>query len=282
MSWERRTNSRTKFYYRTRRREGRVHKQYVGPEGDPVVRLISQGDTLNQAEARTAVSEVRSEQAAFRELEPLLHAVVRGVREAQELNLLACGYRRRKGRLRAVKFRESKNHSTGINSKTAPDTEPVTRELLDNLARRANRGDREAADRLRTLLRERPEIMREAGDLSRHAEQSLIKLITDGNLVLSESVKFQAEQLRQSLRSEAGDETLERLLIDHVVLCWLELHYVRTAAAQPQQHRCDSRFWEQRFERASARFTSATKELATLRELIGRPPVTRVPEADSK
>ena len=94
--------------------------------------------------------------------------------------------------------------------------------------------------------------MREAGDLPRHAERSLIKLITDGNLVLSESVKFQAEQLRQSLRSEAGDEKLERLLIDHVVLCWLELHYVRTAAAQPQQHLCDSRFWEQRFERASS------------------------------
>jgi hypothetical protein len=239
-------------------------REYVGSESDPVVRIIAQGDALNRAEAAAAVAQVRSEQARYRELEPVLHALAAGMQEVQEVNFLVCGYRRRRGELQVVKYRKSKPQSS---NNTAG--EPLTRELLEHLADRANRGDRDAAGQLRKALRNHPEIMREVGDLAKHAQRSLIGLIGDGNLVLSESVQIQAEELRRSLQSEAGDETLERLLIDHIVICWLELHYVRTAAAQPQQHKTDAGFWESRLDRANARFIGATKELATLRSLLG-------------
>lgn len=265
MAWEKRTTSNRSYYTKSRRHDGRVKRQYVGPQSDPVVRIIAAGDALNRAESKAAVVAVRAEQDRFKTLEPLLDDLVAQVQESQEISLLVCGYRRRKGALEAVRFREYKSSQSGCDR-----GEVVTRELFQHLARRANLGDRAAAVRLREILEDNPEIWQGVRDLAQHAKRSLIDLIADGNAVLREAVSLQVEELHRSLRQEATDETLERMLIDHIVVCWLELYFVRTAAMQPQKHNKDRRFWEQRLKNANARFHSALKELAMLRGLLGR------------
>jgi hypothetical protein len=145
----------------------------------------------------------------------------------------------------------------------------VTRELVDHLARRANYGDGQAADRLRQIIRANPDIWQNVGDLAMHAERCLIEMIARGNVVLEESVRLQVDKLRKSLLAEATSATLERLLIEHVVVSWLEVEFTRVAALQPQQFQQDNRFWSQRHERADARYMSAIRELATVRGLLG-------------
>jgi len=208
---------------------------------------------------------VRAEQAAYGDLEPVLEALTKGVQEAQRINLLVCGYRRTQGRLQVVKYRDA----TKTRSDVAPGAEPVTRELFEHLAKRANYGDQQAADRLRQILRSSPDVWREVGDLATHAERCLIDLIARGNVVLEESVRLQVDKLRKSLLAEATSATLERLLIEHVVVSWLEVEFTRVAALQPQQFQQDNRFWSQRHERADARYMSAIRELATVRGLLG-------------
>jgi hypothetical protein len=265
MTWERREGTRQRYYLRSRKVAGKVLKTYVGRASDAVVTLLARGDSLSRAEASAAVAEVRAEQAAHRDVERLLEDLTNGVREAQRVALLACGYRRTRGKLQAVKYR----NTTIPRSDVASGTEPVTRELVDHLARRANYGDRQAADRLRQILRSSPDIWREVGDLAKHAERCLIELIAPGNLVLQESVRLQAEAMRKSLLAEATSTTLERLLIDHVIVGWLDVEYTRVAALQPQQFKQDARVWAQAHERADGRYKSALRELATLRGLLG-------------
>jgi len=60
------------------------------------------------------------------------------------------------------------------------------------------------------------------------------------------------------------------LLIDHIVVTYLELQYTRMAAIQPQQYARDSKFWEQRHEKADARYRAAISELAKVRSLLGK------------
>ena len=88
------------------------------------------------------------------------------------------------------------------------------------------------------------------------------------NLVLSESLRVKVDDLRNSLRGEADDDA-DRLLVDHIVVAWLEMQYTRMAAIQPQQHIRDARFWDDRYERANARYLAAIRELITVRELLG-------------
>ena len=264
MTWERRSGTTGRYYFHSVKVDGKVVKKYIGRTGDPVAEVIAKGDSLDRAEAAAAVAEVRFEQARYRNLEPLLIAFSAGVQEVNEITLLACGYRIRKGRLQAVMYRDSNPN------RSDQDDEPLTRELFDHLARRANRGDRDAADRLRQILRDHPEITRELGNVSKHSEQSLIGLIAGDNFVLSESVRLEVEELRTSLLDEATDATLEKLLIDQVVISWLDAEYTRLAAVQPQQFKQDAKFWEQRHERANDRYLSAMKELATLREILVR------------
>lgn len=265
MTWERRDGTKKRYYFRSQKVAGRVVKTYIGRASDAVVTLLARGDSLSRAEASAAVAQVRSEQAAHRDVERLVENLAYGVREAHRVALLACGYRRSRGRLQAVKYR-----ATTPRSGVAPGAEPVTRELVEHLTRRANYGDRQAADRLRQILRANPEIWQEVGDLAKHAERCLIEMIAPGNLVLAESVRLQADRLRKSLLAEATDTALERLLIDDVVVTWMEAEYTRVAALQPQQYKQDARYWAQAHERADGRYKSAISELATLRGLLGR------------
>lgn len=237
----------------------------MGRAADPVVRFIAQGDALRRAATAAAVADVRSEQARFRELEPLLRNLAERVRQAEEMCLLSLGYQRGNGKWQPVKCKHTRRRP-----KSDPDDgdKGPTRELFRHLAWQAGRGDREAGERLRHILQANPDIWRSIGDLRKHAEQSLIDLVARGNPVLAESVRLKTEEMRKALLAEA-DGTLERLLIDELVVCWLEQQYVRVAAIQPQQFKGDARFWQERHERANKRYLTIIRELATFRELVG-------------
>lgn len=264
MSWENRIQSKSKYYYQSTRVGGRVVKKYIGRACDPVVQVIAKGDQLGRAERSAAVDEVRSEQSEFKRLQPLLATLVKRFREGVDVCLLAEGFRRQNGEWQTMKTTDD----TGAHSPDETTDNPPTRELFQHLVKLANRGDRDAADRLRRIIRSHRSVWDAVGDLTKHAEQSLIGLISGDNLVLGESLRMKIDDLRNSLRGEADDEA-GRLLVDQIVVAWLEMQHTRMAAIQPQQHRRDARFWDDRYERANARFLAAIRELVTVRELLG-------------
>jgi hypothetical protein len=244
-----------------------------------MVQVIAQADALTEEESAAAVDQVRSEQERFGELEVIaLRPLTKQVCEAVEIHFLMLGYRRTNGGWSPMKH----NDPDPTESRHDPGNEVLTRELFEHLVRQAERGDRQAAEQLRQVLKDHPEIWGTIGDLSRHVERSLIDLFAGGNFVFSESLRHKAEDVRRSLIAEGADEPLEKLLVDHVVACWLELHLLRMAAIQPQQNKGDARFWEQRQERANKRYTSAIRDLASVREMLGGVAGSVVPMSASR
>jgi hypothetical protein len=133
----------------------------------------------------------------------------------------------------------------------------------------AERGNRGAATRLCEIIESTPEIWQSIGDLTVQIETNLIDQISRGKLPLQHSLRMKIADLRSRLRGEGDVDPAVDLLVDEVVITWLETQHTRMGANQPQQFKGDFRFWEKRRDQAHGRFTAALKELVIVRELLG-------------
>jgi hypothetical protein len=134
--------------------------------------------------------------------------------------------------------------------------------------RRAEEGDESVLPELRAALNVNGWVWQDYGNLGRQSEAAWLQLIAGKNLMLHESTRRKAEQLRAEL---AGPEPspLERLLVDRVVACWLQVNYADAAYAQqkgstPAQHTAALR----RQNSAQQRHLQAAKALAAVRRLL--------------
>jgi hypothetical protein len=149
---------------------------------------------------------------------------------------------------------------------SAAETEILER--LQTLVKRAEQGDESSLPTLRAALDANPWIWERYGDLARQSQAAWLQLIAGPNLLLRESVERKAEQLRAEL---AGPEPtpLERLLVERVIACWLQVQYADAAYAQlqapsPGQHTAALK----RQAGAQQRYLYAIKTLATVRKLL--------------
>jgi hypothetical protein len=143
-------------------------------------------------------------------------------------------------------------------------------EQIRELVRRAHDGDAGVLPRLRRLLDGRPEVWRQAGDLARHAEQCLLDLLAGRSLFAREAVERKLAELKAGL---AGPEPtpLERLLVDRIGLCWLQVHsFDLAAAALPRGQAAGPPgvYAQRRLDSAQRRYLQAIKALATVRKLL--------------
>jgi hypothetical protein len=145
---------------------------------------------------------------------------------------------------------------------------------LHDLVQRGMQGDREVLPALRSLLETQPELWREVGTLVTEVEQAWIQLMTGEDLVTREVLLRQL----QALKAEMAGPTptpLERLLIERIALCWLQVEQADLlAAAHPGAARVA---WvEHRQDRTQARLLAAIKALAQVRKLLKPGPLVQV------
>lgn len=141
---------------------------------------------------------------------------------------------------------------------------------LRELVTRAKSGDRVVLPQLREYLDEHPEIWTEVGDLALHAQESWLALMAGEDLVLGECVRRKMDELRGELGIEAASK-VEKLLIERVVACWLQVHYADAAYPQakgPASTPSVRREMMQRQESAQRRYLSSLKQLAIVRKLL--------------
>src|SRR4051812_33550240 len=112
-----------------------------------------------------------------------------------------------------------------------PSEPPVAVELRA-LVQSAQAGDPAALPRIRRILDERSEVWRHVGDLASLAERAWIAVLAADNPVAVESMKRTVNEMKADL---AGDNPtrMERLLVDQVVACWLEVSYLEGVSADP-------------------------------------------------
>ena len=157
---------------------------------------------------------------------------------------------------------------------TTSTTETETLERLQSLVKRAEQGDESALPELRVALDANPWIWERYGDLAQQSQAAWLQLIAGPNLLLRESVERKAAQLRAELAGP-GPSPLEKLLVERVIACWLQVQYADAAYAQqtspsPGQHTAALK----RQAGSHQRYLHAIKTLATVRKLLKPAPST--------
>jgi hypothetical protein len=139
---------------------------------------------------------------------------------------------------------------------------------LSALVARARKGDETAVSPLRDYLKRLPELVHAlGGDLAEQAEVSFVKAAAGQDLAFREALTGKLAQMRAEL---AGPEPspLERLLVERVVACWLQVQDadVRYAQAKDLTPKWGT-YFQDRMDRANRRYLMAVKALATIRKL---------------
>jgi hypothetical protein len=138
---------------------------------------------------------------------------------------------------------------------------------------RARKGDASALPAVRKMF-EDPPLVEAYGNLARQAEQSFIRAAAGENLVFQESLSRKLDLLRAELAGP-NPTTIERLLVERVVACWLQ---VQDADIRYAQAKALSLKWFEYYQRrmnySHKRYLSALKTLALVRKLAA--PVVQV------
>ena len=254
MHW--RTRQGRRYLYRNRRRDGKSVTDYLGSGPDAQ-------SLFEEEQRRRAANQVRAvEQQA--QSEQWQDALDKSDTFGDKVRQLA------HGALRAGGYHQHAR-SSWRKRKMSDETESAATGLTDDeILYRASKGDETVRPLLADVLSRHPEFHQEAGDLGRIAERTWVALIARSNLVVEESVPARLAKMKADL---AGPEPtpLERLLVDQVVLAWLQTHAASQldAVNAGPENACKQRDeLQRRHDRAQRYYLTALKTLATVRKLL--------------
>jgi hypothetical protein len=132
---------------------------------------------------------------------------------------------------------------------------------------RAQRGDAATLPALRKILQAPGAVDLFGGDLARQAEQSLIAAAAGENLAFKEALVRKLELLRAELAGP-NPTPVERLLVERVVACWLQVQDADVRYAQAKDLSPEwGEYYQRRMDRAHKRYLSAIRTLALVRRL---------------
>ena len=156
-------------------------------------------------------------------------------------------------------------HQDGVMTMTQAD--------LTQLVQRGMTGDRTVLPAIRQLLDTRPALWREVDSLTAQVEQAWMALLAGPDLVAQEILVRQLQTLKQELEGPQPTP-LERLLIERIAVCWLQVQHADLVATRHSQQ---SVTWvQQRQDRLQGRLLAAVKALAQVRKLLRPGPMVQV------
>jgi hypothetical protein len=134
--------------------------------------------------------------------------------------------------------------------------------------KQAQAGDPVALEALTRVLDRQSEKWRTFGDVAAQAQAAQIQLACGDDPLTRRGYERTLGQMRAEL-AQPGDGALERLLIERILTCWLQLGYADALAAQQagQVSIEWADYFLKRIDRAHRRLLTATKTLATVRRL---------------
>jgi len=139
---------------------------------------------------------------------------------------------------------------------------------LRKFLKRARDGDESALPVVWKLLQEPGAVDRFGGNLAEQAELSLIRAVAGKDVLVREALTRKLELMRAEL---AGPQPtpLERLLVERIVACWLQVQDadVRYAQGQKDCTFAQGEYYQRRQDRAHKRYLSAIRALALVRKL---------------
>src|SRR5262249_1483680 len=145
---------------------------------------------------------------------------------------------------------------------TIPTGERELRDFLD----RAQSGDASTLPGLRKML-EDPILVNSFGNLAEQAERSFIRAAAGDDLPFREALTRKLQLLREELAGP-NPTPIERLLVERVAACWLQVQDADVRAAQAKNLPPTwAEFYQRRMDHAHRRYLSSLKTLALVRKL---------------
>ncbi len=194
--------------------------------------------------------------------------------------------RRRKTLANSDSTNEATANQQGKPAAEAPQAPPPAtvadfQASFERLRRRANRGNQQARAALIHYLDADPARWATFGNMARHAEMSLIEVITEGEWLAGEAIKREAARLRERL-SRPNQSPLEELAITRLVGCWLQVQFVESMCKQAHEDFARAKFWLARQQQVHRLYAQAEKSLLLIRGLSSTslPPIL-VPQAEA-
>jgi hypothetical protein len=142
---------------------------------------------------------------------------------------------------------------------------------VKTILEKACEGDANVLPELKQVFEKYPELSAHFGNLVEHARLALLNLIAGKSVIAREAIARETANLRERLLATAPSE-LERLLVDRVIICWMEVyhddmdvahHLLSDPVASPATQAA-----QKRLDRAHVRFLAAVKALATVQKLL--------------
>ncbi len=140
----------------------------------------------------------------------------------------------------------------------------VMREVVE----RVQAGDESAIHALRKIMDEVPEAASAVFDAAWSVERSIVREMAGGNLTVEEAAPRALKDMREGLAGE-NPSPLENLLVERIVVCWLQLQYfdVLYARSMKNSSAAQSEHHQKLIDRAHKRYLSAIKALAQIRKM---------------
>jgi hypothetical protein len=142
------------------------------------------------------------------------------------------------------------------------------RKALRDVIERAQDGDKSVLPALQRALKEEPKISGIFVDLASSLESSLVRKMANGDLMVEECVPHNLKEMKKEL---AGDDPLplEKLLVERIAVCWLELQYFEILYAQNMGNISivQSEHHQKRLDKAHKRYLSSIRTLAQIRKM---------------
>lgn len=241
MGWESRGASGRKYYTRSRKRCGRVEREYVGC--GPLALSEANLDDLR----RRTLSEARElkrnyENRMFSELHELDAAMSELTATEREV-LGIIGFHNHRGQWRLKKV---------LTQQAATIWDKV---------RAAGNGDPVAVMQVRKELQgpNRDLLLDQAGDLARQSERKAFAILAPDQKGFELVIREKMNDLKSEL---APTNPIETLIAERVVQCWLQLH---TAEAQAMSLTPPNKAFESRVDSLNRRYMNALRTLAAVR-----------------
>ncbi len=157
---------------------------------------------------------------------------------------------------------------------TQPTENTDANDELARLLARAEQGDRSVLPQLREALDANAPVWQHYGDLAGQAQASLVTLAAGPNLLMAESLLRKLAAMKAELGGESAPP-LERLLVERVVMTWLQTAYYDALAAQSGgMTEARLKLIQRQQDAAHRRHLGALKSLAVVRKLLKPAPST--------
>jgi len=162
----------------------------------------------------------------------------------------------------------SENQLTQTSKLSDQDSVVWATKQLRELSDRVNSGERSALLELRAALDKYPWMSSAmGGNLAYQAETSLVNAMFDDQIAAKEALQRELEKKRAVLSGE-NPTPIERLLIERVTSCWLQVQHADLVVAQSKNvSHASGDYHQRRQDRANRRYLAAVKSLATVRRL---------------